>query len=54
MATSLNHAREELKKSDEFKKDVRADISYDLRTRLMVIKVYAEMLQDRSCEIPET
>lgn len=43
---SLNYAKDELHKTDEFRKDLMANVSHDLKTPLTMIKAYAEMSTD--------
>ena len=43
---SLNYAKEELHKTEEYRKDLMANVSHDLKTPLTMIKAYAEMSTD--------
>lgn len=43
---SLNYAKEELYKTEEYRKDLMANVSHDLKTPLTMIKAYAEMSTD--------
>ena len=46
LATTLNYAKDELKKTDELRRDLMANVSHDLKTPLTMIKAYAEMSRD--------
>lgn len=46
LASTLNHAKEELAKTDELRRDLMANVSHDLKTPLTMIKAYAEMVRD--------
>lgn len=48
LASSLNHAKNELKKNDEIRRELMANVSHDLKTPLTMIKAYAEMVRDLS------
>ena len=48
LASSLNHAKDELKKNDEVRRELMANVSHDLKTPLTMIKAYAEMVRDLS------
>ena len=48
LANSLNHAKDELKKNDEIRRELMANVSHDLKTPLTMIKAYAEMVRDLS------
>lgn len=48
LAESLNHANQELSKTDELRRDLMANVSHDLKTPLTMIKAYAEMVRDIS------
>ena len=43
---SLNYAKDELRKTEEYRKDLMANVSHDLKTPLTMIKAYAEMSTD--------
>lgn len=53
LATSLNLAKNELKKNDEIRRELMANVSHDLKTPLTMIKAYAEMVRDLSYKNPE-
>lgn len=48
LANSLNFAKEELRKTEQMRRDFIANVSHDLRTPLTMIKAYAEMIRDLS------
>lgn len=48
ISRTLNYAIEEIKKSDEIRKDVVANVSHELKTPLTMIKSYTELIQDIS------
>jgi two-component system, OmpR family, sensor histidine kinase ArlS len=48
LAETLNYTSEELKKMDELRKDLIANVSHDIKTPLTMIKAYAEMIKDIS------
>ncbi len=43
---TLNYTNKELKKTDELRRDLMANVSHDLKTPLTMIKAYAEMARD--------
>ena len=53
LSESLNYAKDEIKKSDDFQKELLANVSHDLRTPLTMIKAYASMIQEISGNDPE-
>ena len=53
LSDSLNYARDEIKKSDDFQKELLANVSHDLRTPLTMIKAYASMVQEISGDDPQ-
>lgn len=53
LAETLNYTTNELKKTDDLRKDLIANVSHDLRTPLTIIKAYAEMIRDISGENKE-
>lgn len=46
LAKTLNHTRSELNKVDEFRKELIANVSHDLRTPLTMIHGYSEVMRD--------
>ena len=46
LSNTLNYAKEELKKTDDLRKDLIANVSHDLKTPLTMIKAYSEMVRD--------
>ena len=46
LADTLNYTRTELSKTEEYRRDLMANVSHDLKTPLTMIKAYAEMSQD--------
>lgn len=46
LANTLNQAEIDIKKSDEYRRSITANISHDLKTPLTIIKSYAEMIKD--------
>lgn len=53
LATSLNASVREQRKTEEFRRDLVANVSHDLRTPLTMIKAYAEMIRDLSGDNPK-
>ena len=53
LADALNHARDELSKTDRMQKEVIANVSHDFKTPLTMIKAYASMIIEISGDIPE-
>ncbi len=52
LSDTLNYMTEEIKKSDEFQKQLLANVSHDLKTPLTMIKAYASMVQEISGDDP--
>ena len=48
LAKALNHATEELEKTEKQRREFMANVSHDLRTPLTMVKAYAEMIRDLS------
>ncbi len=48
LSDSLNYMKDEMKKSDDFQKELIANVSHDLKTPLTMIKAYASMIQEIS------
>ncbi len=48
LANTLEEVQKELREKDEFKRDILANVSHDLKTPLTMIKAYAEMIKDIS------
>ena len=46
LSETLNHMEEEVAKTDEYRRDLMANVSHDLKTPLTMIKAYAEMVRD--------
>lgn len=52
LSNVLNHAKNEIRKVSDLRKDLIANISHDLRTPLTMVKAYAEMIRDLSGDNP--
>ena len=48
LSNSLNYTKDVLKKNDDIRRDLMANVSHDLKTPLTMIKAYAEMVRDLS------
>lgn len=46
LASTLNYLEQEVSKTDEYRRDLMANVSHDLKTPLTMIKAYAEMVRD--------
>ena len=46
LSSTLNYLEEEVSKTDEYRRDLMANVSHDLKTPLTMIKAYAEMVRD--------
>lgn len=53
LADTLTYLEKEVSKTDEFRRDLMANVSHDLKTPLTMIKAYAEMVRDISYDNPE-
>jgi signal transduction histidine kinase len=53
LSDTLNYAKEEMKKSEDFQRELLANVSHDLKTPLTMIKAYASMVQEISGNNPE-
>ncbi|MGN1113969.1 MAG: sensor histidine kinase [Oscillospiraceae bacterium] len=53
LSNVLEHAKNEIQKVSDLRKDLIANISHDLRTPLTIVKSYAEMIKDFSGDNPE-
>ena len=53
LSDALNYACAEIKKSDNFQKELLANVSHDLKTPLTMIKAYASMIKEISGDDPE-
>ncbi len=53
LARTLNSACKDMKKIDELRRDLLANVSHDLKTPLTMIKAYAEMVRDITYQIPD-
>ncbi len=48
LSETLNYAKEEMIKTDDYRRDLMANVGHDLKTPLTLIKSYAEMVRDIS------
>ena len=48
LSNTLNYLEDEMSKTDEYRRDLMANVSHDLKTPLTMIKAYAEMVRDLS------
>ncbi len=46
LANSLNYSKDVLKKNDELRREIMANVSHDLKTPLTMIKAYSEKIRD--------
>lgn len=46
LSNTLNYVNKELSKTDQYRRDLMANVSHDLKTPLTMIKAYAEMSRD--------
>lgn len=52
LSDTLNYVTSEIKKSQDFQKELLANVSHDLKTPLTMIKAYASMVQEISGDDP--
>lgn len=48
LSDTLNHVRDEVKKSEDFQREILANVTHDLKTPLTMIKAYASMIREIS------
>ncbi len=48
LSDTLNYVRDEVKKSEDFRREILANVSHDLKTPLTMIKAYASMIKEIS------
>lgn len=48
LSDTLNYVRDEVKKSEDFQREILANVSHDLKTPLTMIKAYASMIKEIS------
>ncbi len=53
LSDTLNYMKDEIKKSEDFRKELVANVSHDLKTPLTMIKAYASMIKEISGNDPE-
>ena len=53
LSDTLNSVRDEVKKSEDFQREILANVSHDLKTPLTMIKAYASMIREISGDNPE-
>ncbi len=53
LSDTLNYVRDEVKKSEDFRREILANVSHDLKTPLTMIKAYASMIKEISGNDPE-
>ncbi|MDE6373774.1 MAG: HAMP domain-containing histidine kinase [Clostridia bacterium] len=53
LSDTLNYMKDEIKKSEEFRKELLANVTHDLKTPLTMIKAYASMIREISGSDPE-
>ena len=46
LAETLNYLKNEVSKTDQYRRDLMANVSHDLKTPLTMIKAYAQMVRD--------
>lgn len=53
LSGTLNYMKDEINKSEDFRKELLANVSHDLKTPLTMIKAYASMIKEISGDDPE-
>ncbi len=53
LSGTLNYMKDEIKKSEDFRKELLANVSHDLKTPLTMIKAYASMIKEISGDDPQ-
>lgn len=53
LSDTLNYMKDEIKKSEDFQKELLANVTHDLKTPLTMIKAYASMIMEISGDDPE-
>lgn len=53
LSDTLNYMKDEIEKSEDFRKELLANVSHDLKTPLTMIKAYASMVKEISGNDPE-
>lgn len=53
LSNTLNYLEKEVSKTDQYRRDLMANVSHDLKTPLTMIKAYAEMVRDISYDNKE-
>ena len=53
LSDTLNYVRDEVKKSEDFQREILANTTHDLKTPLTMIKAYASMIMEISGDNPE-
>lgn len=48
LSDTLNHVRDEVKKSEDFQREILANVTHDLKTPLTMIKAYVSMIREIS------
>lgn len=53
LSDTLNYVRDEVKKSEDFQREILANVTHDLKTPLTMIKAYASMIKEISGDNPQ-
>lgn len=53
LSDTLNYVRDEVKKSEDFQREILANVTHDLKTPLTMIKAYASLIKEISGDNPE-